>query len=104
VRGRIPYYQFVSKEGIPVQAFTAGDSKPESVLRICQLVGYAKFWSLRHKLSIDSEEDSHSGLVRTPGTRVGCKHSGVRIPHPPLLYPVVAMITGVDFCCCYFIC
>src|SRR5699024_297540 len=70
-RGRIQYYQFVSKEGITVQAFTAGDAKPESVWRLCQLVGYANFWSLRHKLSIDCEEDSHSGLVRTPGTRVG---------------------------------
>ncbi len=29
-------------------------------------------------------EDSHSGLVRTLGKRVGCKPSGVRIPHPPL--------------------
>ena len=30
-------------------------------------------------------EDSPSGLWRTLGKRVGCKPSGVRIPHPPLL-------------------
>ena len=30
-----------------------------------------------------STEDSHSGLVRTLGKRVGCKPSGVRIPYPP---------------------
>ena len=28
-------------------------------------------------------EDSHSGLVRTIGNRVGIKPSGVQIPHPP---------------------
>lgn len=28
-------------------------------------------------------EDSPSGLWRTLGKRVGCKPSGVRIPHPP---------------------
>ena len=30
------------------------------------------------------KEDSPSGLWRTLGKRVGCKPSGVRIPHPPL--------------------
>ena len=30
-------------------------------------------------------EDSPSGLWRTLGKRVGCKPSGVRIPHPPRL-------------------
>lgn len=30
-----------------------------------------------------SREDSPSGLWRTLGKRVGCKPSGVRIPHPP---------------------
>lgn len=30
-------------------------------------------------------EDSPSGLWRTLGKRVGCKPSGVRIPHPPLV-------------------
>ena len=29
-------------------------------------------------------EASHSGLVRTPGKRVGCKPSRVQIPPPPL--------------------
>ena len=29
------------------------------------------------------EEDSPSGLWRTPGTRVGLTPSGVQIPHPP---------------------
>ena len=29
------------------------------------------------------QEDSPSGLWRTLGKRVGCKPSGVRIPHPP---------------------
>ena len=32
-------------------------------------------------------EDSPSGLWRTLGKRVGCKPSGVRIPHPPPLVP-----------------
>src|SRR5660397_251917 len=32
-------------------------------------------------------EDSPSGLWRTLGKRVGCKPSGVRIPHPPPLDP-----------------
>ncbi len=32
-------------------------------------------------------EDSPSGLWRTLGKRVGCKPSGVRIPHPPPLTP-----------------
>ena len=42
-------------------------------------------WSCcRETLSI-SEEDSPSGLWRTLGKRVGCKPSGVRIPHPPPL-------------------
>ena len=30
-----------------------------------------------------SAEDSHSGLVRTLGKRVGFTPSRVRIPHPP---------------------
>ena len=30
-----------------------------------------------------AEEDSPSGLWRSPGTRVGCKPSGVQIPYPP---------------------
>ena len=32
---------------------------------------------------IARQEDSPSGLWRTLGKRVGCKPSGVRIPHPP---------------------
>lgn len=30
-----------------------------------------------------TEEDSPSGLWRTPGTRVGLTPSGVQIPYPP---------------------
>ena len=33
-------------------------------------------------------EDSPSGLWRTLGKRVGCKPSGVRIPHPPPQFPL----------------
>ena len=32
---------------------------------------------------VERPEDSPSGLWRTLGKRVGCKPSGVRIPHPP---------------------
>ena len=32
---------------------------------------------------VERLEDSPSGLWRTLGKRVGCKPSGVRIPHPP---------------------
>ncbi len=32
---------------------------------------------------VKRKEDSPSGLWRTLGKRVGCKPSGVRIPHPP---------------------
>ena len=50
-------------------------------------------------------EDSPSGLWRTLGKRVGCKPSGVRIPHPPPPDPGTASGSGVffvfarDFCC-----
>ena len=33
-----------------------------------------------------AQENSPSGLWRTLGKRVGCKPSGVRIPHPPLVF------------------
>ncbi len=36
-----------------------------------------------------SAEDSPSGLWRTPGTRVGLTPSGVQIPYPPRMAPVV---------------
>jgi hypothetical protein len=36
-----------------------------------------------HFCARSSMEDSHSGLVRTPGTRVGLTPSGVQIPYPP---------------------
>ena len=42
-------------------------------------------------------EDSPSGLWRTLGKRVGCKPSGVRIPHPPPLTPGPVEVPG--FCC-----
>ena len=42
-------------------------------------------------------EDSPSGLWRTLGKRVGCKPSGVRIPHPPPLAPEPIEVPG--FCC-----
>ena len=41
-------------------------------------------------------EDSPSGLWRTLGKRVGCKPSGVRIPHPPPSFiPGIAMAPGM---------
>ena len=40
-------------------------------------------------------EDSPSGLWRTLGKRVGCKPSGVRIPHPPPPDPGTASGSGV---------
>ena len=39
-------------------------------------------------------EDSPSGLWRTLGKRVGCKPSGVRIPHPPPLTPEPSEVPG----------
>ena len=39
-------------------------------------------------------EDSPSGLWRTLGKRVGCKPSGVRIPHPPPLTPEPQWVPG----------
>ena len=39
-------------------------------------------------------EDSPSGLWRTLGKRVGCKPSGVRIPHPPPLAPEPIEVPG----------
>ena len=39
-------------------------------------------------------EDSPSGLWRTLGKRVGCKPSGVRIPHPPPLTPEPIEVPG----------
>ena len=43
----------------------------------------------RFRLSLSGTmctEDSPSGLWRTLGKRVGCKPSGVRIPHPPQVF------------------
>ena len=40
-------------------------------------------------------EDSPSGLWRTLGKRVGCKPSGVRIPHPPRNSPGILEIPGL---------
>jgi hypothetical protein len=40
---------------------------------------------LRIRVSCPAE-DSHSGLVRTLGKRVGCKPSRVRISYPPLIF------------------
>ena len=40
-------------------------------------------------------EDSPSGLWRTLGKRVGCKPSGVRIPHPPPLAPEPIEVPGL---------
>ena len=45
-------------------------------------------------------EDSPSGLWRTLGKRVGCKPSGVRIPHPPPPDPGTASGSGVFVVCC----
>ena len=45
-------------------------------------------------------EDSPSGLWRTLGKRVGCKPSGVRIPHPPPPDPGTASGSGVFVACC----
>ena len=42
-------------------------------------------------------EDSPSGLWRTLGKRVGCKPSGVRIPHPPPPNPGTCPGSGVFF-------
>ena len=39
-------------------------------------------------------EDSPSGLWRTLGKRVGCKPSGVRIPHPPPQFPLRRRLAG----------
>ena len=44
-------------------------------------------------------EDSPSGLWRTLGKRVGCKPSGVRIPHPPPPDPGPASGSGVFVAC-----
>ena len=44
-------------------------------------------------------EDSPSGLWRTLGKRVGCKPSGVRIPHPPPPNPGTASGSGVFVAC-----
>ena len=44
-------------------------------------------------------EDSPSGLWRTLGKRVGCKPSGVRIPHPPPPDPGTASGSGVFVAC-----
>ena len=47
---------------------------------------------------VERLEDSPSGLWRTLGKRVGCKPSGVRIPHPPPpLSPGIATIPGDRF-------
>ena len=43
-------------------------------------------------------EDSPSGLWRTLGKRVGCKPSGVRIPHPPPPDPGTRWSPGVFPC------
>ena len=44
---------------------------------------------------VERLEDSPSGLWRTLGKRVGCKPSGVRIPHPPPLNPGTYPGSGV---------
>ena len=41
------------------------------------------FLVARGRRRVEHLEDSPSGLWRTLGKRVGCKPSGVRIPHPP---------------------
>ena len=41
------------------------------------------FLVARGRRRVERLEDSPSGLWRTLGKRVGCKPSGVRIPHPP---------------------
>ena len=53
-------------------ASTVANNPLPSVLLISERMGYAKVWSLQgeHFVKV-SLEDSHSGLVRTPGTRVG---------------------------------
>ena len=45
---------------------------------------------------VERLEDSPSGLWRTLGKRVGCKPSGVRIPHPP---PPIRDRQVPDFLC-----
>ena len=49
---------------------------------------------------IAREEDSPSGLWRTLGKRVGCKPSGVRIPHPPPYSSYVAPGHGMTGAVC----
>ena len=44
---------------------------------------------------VERLEDSPSGLWRTLGKRVGCKPSGVRIPHPPPPDPGTCPGSGV---------
>ena len=46
---------------------------------------------------VERLEDSPSGLWRTLGKRVGCKPSGVRIPHPPPPDPGTCPGSGVFF-------
>ena len=58
---------------------------------------HAGHWHQNFAISVNSAsitgcvfhapEDSPSGLWRTLGKRVGCKPSGVRIPHPPQYVP-----------------
>ena len=43
----------------------------------------SRFLAVALPLVASPAEDSHSGLVRTIGNRVGIKPSGVQIPHPP---------------------
>lgn len=43
---------------------------------------------------VERLEDSPSGLWRTLGKRVGCKPSGVRIPHPPPQFPLRRRLAG----------
>ena len=55
----------------PRRAITHGKRRPGAIS------------SDAHPLVASPAEDSHSGLVRTIGNRVGIKPSGVQIPHPP---------------------
>ena len=48
---------------------------------------------------VERLEDSPSGLWRTLGKRVGCKPSGVRIPHPPPPDPGTTSGSGVFVAC-----
>ena len=71
----------------PVTAKMNANAQPHSglgtALKVTSIIRPSPKVSAMLVGRIAREEDSPSGLWRTLGKRVGCKPSGVRIPHPP---------------------